>query len=364
MKKRKNNKTGAIIGLTISALLLVGTGTLAYLTKGFQDWTFKQSEVIASDNLATSLKTENGITLKVKKAQSDTGYGSQIIQYIINPEFYTDNVKYKINYNDGTAVADDILKIVQDTANNQITITCNKVFNKKIILTIYAESNANVKAEVNIDFIEKITPTFNLQATDGQPLKVINNVETTGGTITVDKTVKEESFTFNAEFLTKAKNYLKEDSYEFFKNHRLLQVDGNKEYYFPEGLYYQGSTSEEYFNTCTFDFSLESINPSSISNYSQGNFLSKLYLNVGFTNVDLFDGDTDTDVLNYAHALTFKIEASALSKTHFNELFNGTTNVFDYSCKINNQIYTKSFGLSIDEVNISSISTNKTNISF
>ena len=191
MKKRKNNKTGAIIALTISALLLVGTGTLAYLTKGFQDWTFKQSEVIASDNLGTSLKSENGISLQVKKAQSDTGYGSQIIQYTINPEFHTDNVKYKINYNDGTAVADDVLKIVQDTANNQITITCNNVFTKKIILTIYAESNENIKAEVIIDFIEKITPTFNLQASDGQPLKVINNVETTGGTITVDKTVKE-----------------------------------------------------------------------------------------------------------------------------------------------------------------------------
>ena len=364
MAKRKNNKTGAIIALTISALLLVGTGTLAYLTKGFQDWSFKQAEVVESDNLGTSLKSENGISLKVKKTQSDTGYGSQIIQYTINPEFHTDNVKYKINYNDGTAVADDVLKIVQDTTNNQITITCNKVFTKKIVLTIYAESNANVKAEVTIDFIEKITPTFNLQATDGQPLKVINNIDSTGGTITVDKTVKEESFTFNAEFLTKAKNYLKEDSYTYLQNNKYLGSNGTEEYYFPEGLWGQESSIETYYNSCTFELSLDSINPGTITAYSIDSFLSKIYLNIGFTYVDMNDNASGADVMSYEHSLTYKGEIQMLSSTHFNELFNGTTNVFDYSCKINNQAYNKSFGLSIDEVNISSISANKTNISF
>ena len=52
-KRKQNNKL--IIGTILSALLIVGTGTLAYLTKGFQDWSFNQTQEDEASNVNTSI---------------------------------------------------------------------------------------------------------------------------------------------------------------------------------------------------------------------------------------------------------------------------------------------------------------------
>ena len=376
MKKQVKTNMKSIIAVALaSAILIGGTASIGYFSKGFKDWNVKNwfttNDHVTSDNLATQLKVENGIKLKVKNLANENNYGSQIISYSVNPSFNTDTILYKIAYKDASSIEEGVLSIKHDNSNNQITITCLKAFTKQIILTLYAESNENINASINIDFVEKLTPTFTLQAETGKQLKVNTNVATTGGSITVDKTIKEEKFIFNADFVTKVNSYMKEDSLDYFKKHVFLGKDKNDdgvEYYLADAYVYADKNNPDeteynnYFKDTTFDSILSSLLPSSITTYSSETFLNSIYTNVTFKYVDM--SDNGHDVMDYQKNVTAKMPLSGLTSAHFTELFNGETKVFDYSCTINNQKYTSSFGLKLDEINISNISVDKTTIRF
>lgn len=220
MKKQVKTNMKSIIAVALaSAILIGGTASIGYFSKGFKDWNIKNwfttNDHVTSDNLATQLKIENGIKLQVKKLANDneqTTLGTQIIKYTVDPDFYTEKVLYKIAYSDSSNVEEGILKIVHNDASCEVIVTCLKVFTKQIVLTLYAENHANVNASINIDFVEKLTPTFTLQAETGKPLGVNANVASTGGTISADKTVKNQKLVFNADFITKATNYILEDA--------------------------------------------------------------------------------------------------------------------------------------------------------
>ena len=220
MKKQVKTNMKSIIAVALaSAILIGGTASIGYFSKGFKDWNVKNwfttNDHVTSDNLATQLKVENGIKLKVKNLANDneqTTLGTQIIKYTVDPDFYTEKVLYKIAYSDSSNVEEGILKIVHNDASCEVIVTCLKVFTKQIVLTLYAENHANVNASINIDFVEKLTPSFTLQAETGKPLGVNANVASTGGTITADKTVKNQKLVFNANFITKATNYILEDA--------------------------------------------------------------------------------------------------------------------------------------------------------
>lgn len=378
--KKQVNKTNmkSIIAVALaSAILIGGTASIGYFSKGFKDWNVKNwfttNDHVTSDNLATQLKVENGIKLKVKNLANDneqTTLGTQIIKYTVDPDFYTEKVLYKIAYSDSSNVEEGILKIVHNDASCEVIVTCLKVFTKQIILTLYAESNENINASINIDFVEKLTPTFTLQAETGKQLKVNTNVATTGGSITVDKTIKEEKFTFNNDFVTKVNSYMKEDSLIYFLNHRLLYKDSDSNYYLADKYlsandHYPDVPLDytDYYKDTTFDSILSSSSLSSITSFSTETFLNSIFMNVNFTYVNIDDGEGHEGIdVNYK--LTAKMPLSGLTSAHFKELFNGETAVFDYSCTINNQKYTSSFGLKLDEINISNISVDKTTIRF
>lgn len=377
MKKQVKTNMKSIIAVALaSAILIGGTASIGYFSKGFKDWNVKNwfttNDHVTSDNLATQLKVENGIKLKVKNLASANNYGSQVISYSVDPSFNTDTILYKVAYNDASSIEEGVLSIKHDNSNNQITITCLKSFTKQIILTLYAESNENINASINIDFVEKLTPTFTLQAETGKQLKVNTNVATTGGSITVDKTIKEETFTFNTDFVTKVNSYMKEDSLNYFKKHIFLGTDtddSGTKYYFSEKYSYIGesynpseTTIDDYYKDTTFASILSSLSPNSITSYSTEAFINAIYTNVIFSVVDM--DDNGHDVMFYQKNVTAKMPLSGLTSAHFTELFNGETKVFDYSCTINNQKYTSSFGLKLDKVNISNISVNKTTIRF
>lgn len=376
MKKQVKTNMKSIIAVALaSAILIGGTASIGYLSKGFRDWNVKNwfttNDHVTSDNLATQLKVENGIKLKVKNLASANNYGSQVISYNVDPSFNTDTILYKVAYNDASSIEEGVLSIEHDNSTKQITITCLKAFTKQIILTLYAESNENINASINIDFVEKLTPSFTLQAETGKQLKVNTNVATTGGSITVDKTIKEEKFIFNADFVTKVNSYMKEDSLDYFQKHIFLGKDENDdriEYYLADVYSFADKNNPEetgynsYFRETIFDSILSSLSPSSITSYSTEAFLNSIYTNVTFTYVDMTDDGHD--VIDYEKNVTAKMPLSGLTNAHFTELFNGETKVFDYSCTINNQKYTSSFGLKLDEVNISNISVNKTTIRF
>lgn len=372
MKKQVKTNMKSIIAVALaSAILIGGTASIGYFSKGFKDWNVKNwfttNDHVKSDSLATQLKGENGIKLKVKTLASASNYGSQVISYSVDPSFNTDTILYKVAYNDASSIEEGVLSIKHDNSNNQITITCLKAFTKQIVLTLYAESNENINASINIDFVEKLTPTFTLQAETGKQLKVNTNVATTGGSITVDKTIKEEKFNFNTDFVTKVNDYMKEDSLIYYLKHDILKKDSDgtiysfsDKYKFANDHYPDVALDyTDYYKDTTFDSILSSSSLSSITSYSTEAFINAIFMNVNFTYVNI-----DDEAIDVNYKLTAKMPLSGLTSAHFTELFNGETKVFDYSCTINNQKYTSSFGLKLDKINISNISVDKTAIRF
>lgn len=398
MKKQVKTNVKSIIAVALaSAILIGGTASIGYFSKGFKDWNVKNwfttNDHVTSDNLATQLKVENGIKLKVKNLANDneqTTLGTQIIKYTVDPDFYTEKVLYKIAYSDSSNVEEGILKIVHNDASCELIVTCLKVFTKQIVLTLYAENHANVNASINIDFVEKLTPTFTLQAETGKPLGVNANVASTGGTISADKTVKNQKLVFNADFITKATNYILEDAlyintYGYVKQNDGGSSDPDLVFDTYEEAKTAGAKSMETYSKATqlknADVetwkqyaSINSYLPftnfdyTTISNYSVDTFVKSLSASIKINLHDyvMYD-DSGNGVWGDSNAKRYFLYTMSLYKikaNHFKELFNGETTVFDYSCTINNKQYTSTFGLQLDEVNINGISVDKATIRF
>lgn len=398
MKKQVKTNMKSIIAVALaSAILIGGTASIGYFSKGFKDWNVKNwfttNDHVTSDNLATQLKVENGIKLKVKNLANDkeqTTLGTQIIKYTVDPDFYTEKVLYKIAYSDSSNVEEGILKIVHNDASCEVIVTCLKVFTKQIVLTLYAENHANVNASINIDFVEKLTPTFTLQAETGKPLGVNANVASTGGTISADKTVKNQKLVFNADFITKATNYILEDAlyintygyvkdndgsssnpdlvFDTYEEAKKAGAKGMKTYSKATQLknadvetWKQYASINSYLPFTNFDYT-------TISNYSVDTFVKSLSasIKINLYDYEMYDDSGNgvwSDSNGNRHFL-YTMSLYKIKADHFKELFNGETTVFDYSCTINNKQYTSTFGLHLDEVNINGISVDKTTIRF
>ena len=396
MKKqvKKTNMKSIIAVALASAILIGGTASIGYFSKGFKDWNVKNwfttNDHVTSDNLATQLKVENGIKLKVKNLanEGETTLGTQIIKYTVDPDFYTEKVLYKIAYKDASNVEEGILKIVHNDASCEVIVTCLKVFTKQIVLTLYAENHANVNASINIDFVEKLTPTFTLQAETGKSLGVNANVASTGGTISADKTVKNQKLVFNADFITKATNYILEDALYINTYGYVKQNEDSK----PDIVYdtfeeagYKASDTKQIYSKATqlknADVetwkqyaSINSYLPftnfdyTTISSFSIDSFIKNLSATLKITTMDYayYDasGSNVYSDVNGNDSFLYTMSLYRIKADHFKELFNGETTVFDYSCTINNKQYTSTFGLHLDEVNINGITADTTSIRF
>lgn len=398
MKKQVKTNMKSIIAVALaSAILIGGTASIGYFSKGFKDWNVKNwfttNDHVTSDNLATQLKVENGIKLQVKNLANDneqTTLGTQIIKYTVDPDFYTEKVLYKIAYSDSSNVEEGILKIVHNDASCEVIVTCLKVFTKQIVLTLYAENHANVNASINIDFVEKLTPTFTLQAETGKPLGVNANISSTGGTIGADKTVKNQKLVFNADFITKATNYILEDAlyintYGYVKENEGDDTKPNIVYDTFEEAGYKASDTKQIYSKATqlknADVetwkqyaSINSYSPftnfdyTTISNFSIDSFIKNLSATLKITtmNYAYYDasGSNVYSGSNGIRSFLYTMSLYKIKADHFKELFNGETTVFDYSCTINNKQYTSTFGLHLDEVNINGITADTTSIRF
>ncbi len=138
-------------------------------------------------------EVNNQPKIKITRVKySSYDYGTERILFEINPKINTDEIAYSLKYNDNEEIEDDIFNVLFMPASNYIDITCLKPFDKRVILTIYAVSNESVKASINIDFKEKITLDPTLQVNENLPLTVDTNLVSTGGSIQIDKTIKEE----------------------------------------------------------------------------------------------------------------------------------------------------------------------------
>lgn len=333
-------------------------------------WNSKDAKDEASDVDSPSQNTngnsleadynENGIFLKVtplRASASENGYGQLKVNYTSTPSFNTDTILYKTSYKDGSAVDAEVLTINQDTINNQLIITCNKVFTKQIILTLFAESNSSVKADVTIDFKERINPISTLVAKENETLTLSTELNSTGGSISIDKEIKNAQFTLNSDYVTKAEKYLKEDLYSV-TNYGALDAntlaqraskysgDAGKYTFMMEVNFTKSETSYPIIGqTFTFEKFLTSTTYNFVIPYINKNGRAGLVKDV-----------------NQDYKLTRTL--SKLSSAHLKELFNGVNPVFDYTYTINGVSYKESFPLTYDGVNASNISVDNSALIF
>lgn len=150
----------------------------------------------------SSIKEENGISIIgiQKKAASDSlyKYGEEIVNYKFG-EDVTDRVLYKINYTGQSEIPDSSILTINHEVGS-IKIGCNKPFLKQITITLYAESNEKINASITLDFVEKLTITYSYPSitTVGQDIKTASVlVETTGGSIEVDKEVRDQFYSYD-----------------------------------------------------------------------------------------------------------------------------------------------------------------------
>ncbi len=100
-------------------------------------------------------------------------------------------------------VENGVVTLEHDTIKHEVKVNCLKAFAKKIVLTLYADSNPNVKGTMTFDFRERINVILpdSINLVEGQVPTVNPRVDSTGGTITVDKNVTDVTYSWNPDFL-------------------------------------------------------------------------------------------------------------------------------------------------------------------
>ena len=166
-RKYKQNNKGAIIGLTISALLIAGTGTLAFLSDGFTNWdtsTWFQEEKKAEDNLDTEIESK-GIKLKLLTTnEAEDGSITKTFNYTITPANATNqNVTATAKYKDGTSCSSVLTTSVNST-DKTISIVCKSAFAQQIEVVVTSEANENAKATIKVDYVKKLLSIESKQA--------------------------------------------------------------------------------------------------------------------------------------------------------------------------------------------------------
>lgn len=287
-------------------------------------------------SLTSEVMIEKGIRISSIK-YSSTNYGSQNVHFVIDPKVHTDEILYSLKYKDGTNIEDDVFDIVFKPDDGLIRITCLRPFTKQIILTLYAKSNSNVNASITIDFKERITVTPELNVVENTPLAISNNIESSGGSISVDKSVTSSSVKFSSQFITSAQEML----YARFEQLELCNPDTT--YYFSIETSYTGLDQ----TNCDYFFS---------NAYTPILFLESIKMDVSYSYQEN-DDDTSYDVSSTYYLTDLLTE-------DFFAMFDGTNPIFDYTVVVNSTTYNAQFGLLISSININNIEITTPNICF
>lgn len=277
-------------------------------------------------------------------ASGEDTYGSYTIEYTVTPSVYTDEIKTSLTYADNSEVGSDVLSIDHDTMNRKVTVHCKKAFTSKVTLTLYAESNDTVKATLTFDFREKITVCLPSSITISEgSVPVINmDITTTGGTLTVDKQVREQTYKWNSEFLSWVKTQTTK-KYENYKSEmsKVMMFDGTVSI-----GDYVGLGDED----CNCFFSTQ---------FHAQSFLTSKGCNYSW--VEAYSDDDSDDPWSTCNS-TFYLGSAG--KSDFLSEFNGNNPIIDYTCKVNGVSYSKSFGLNISAINVTGISLYDSNLIF
>ena len=207
----KKNKTNSIIGANprkkrkAPYIVLGALAVIAGLGCAFYGGYTLGKNAKAADNGGEIVAIkDNQVAIKCAyNAKSGAKYGTYNLTYSVTPTIYTDQIVAKIAYQDGTNVENGIVTLEHDTIKHEVKVNCLKAFAKKIVLTLYADSNPNVKGTMTFDFRERINVILpdSINLVEGQVPTVNPKVDTTGGTVTVDKNVTDVTYSWNPDFL-------------------------------------------------------------------------------------------------------------------------------------------------------------------
>ena len=304
------NKKKILTTALLSVLTLSACGSIAYVS------TQNNKNEFISNQLDSNV-VEKGISVKCAVVEDSTAtYGAQIFSYTVNPNTSLNNVLYKISYLDGSEVDNSILTIAHDSENKTIQVDCNSVFTKQIILTLYLEHDENVKAEVTIDFVEIVDFDYVINCEEGKKLSVEHMFESTGGTISIPRTITNEVISWDEEFISAVEEKfiecMAEDGYDTSNGY--IKKDTT------------GDSSSMFLNSIGVNY-----------------FFNNVYTTADFFYIyDLYWHDNVSGEDTYLSLYEFY---------NLDELLNLAIwdSVYNYSCVWNGTTYSCSFELMIDE---------------
>lgn len=322
MKKRKK------LTLILSLAILLSGGSISIINRPHE---YDSSYL----TLISDVDQEKGIKVKRLSSETDAAaqYGKYVFKYNVEPAIYTDSIGVKLSYSDGQDVPSSVIKVDHDVYQSQVTCYCLAVFTKQITLSLYALANPDINGSIHLDFRERLTVTLpqSLTFVENQVPKITPTVTSSGGSVIVDKTVKNVSYTWNQEFL------------DWVKQKGKAYID----------LYQQYNSWSITFTNTVFDHYLKLNNSDCMAlfmnKFNPSSFLctTGCVYKYGYA----YSDDDDPTPVEETNSFTLNLAKR-------NELlseFDGTHPIIDYQCYVDNKAYAKSYGINLSAINISKI---------
>jgi hypothetical protein len=337
-KTKKFNKL-FIVAAVLAGLIALGGAFFGGVVVGNNQSANAQKQ--AEEQTTAEIIQSKGVSVKAAfnpATNNGDTYGSYVVTYTVNPVIYTDEIMAKIEYEDGMEISSAVATLNFDSNSAKATVHFKGVFTKRIFLTLYAKSNPDVNAVIHFDFRERITVTLPdaIDLKEGSIPTLTPDIQTTGGTVNVDKTVKNVSYKWNDSFVQWVKD---------------------------KGI--ERSTS--YYNACKNDAewceditALTAADPGGLTDATATSFFTTKF-------------DPQTWLSSISDTSTFRVKwydsdeyetknqtftIAQYSRSSFVAEFDGTKPIFDYSCTVNGKSYSKSFGLKLNAISVSSITLN------
>lgn len=347
----KKNKTNSIIGanprkkrkapyIVLGALAIIaGLGCAFY-----GGYTLGKNAKAADNGGEIVAIKDNQVAIKCAyNAKSGAKYGTYNLTYSVTPTIYTDRIVAKIAYQDGTNVENGIVTLEHDTIKHEVKVNCLKAFAKKIVLTLCADSNPNVKGTMTFDFRERIDVILpdSINLVEGQVPTVSPRVDSTGGTVMVDKNVTDVTYSWNPDFLA----WVKEKSMKELNDY-MTENQAN--------MNFQGESFTGFVGLGAED----------ATGFFKKAFKANEFLTTKggkYTWEEAYSDDDSEDPWSQCSSTWY---LGSAAKADFTSEFDGTKPVFDWTCKVNGVSYAKSFGLTLSSINVTSIALSGSNYCF
>lgn len=328
-KKKKEMKKSTIIAISAVCVTLAGFGGFLLGNNIGQK---KASENVSF--VGNIKKDDQGIEVKMAFVPSSDGttYGTYQLSYSVNPVIYTDEIIAELHYVDGSDVPEDIMTLTHNQLKQTIIVECKKVFTTQIKLKIYAQSNTSISAETTFDFKEKLTislPDY-ITISEGNIPTINPVIETTGGSVSADRTIKNAKYSWNSNFL------------EWIKSHAKAAVDS---------MVSQDAGSIEYEDIAFANYiGLDESDANTFfsTKFSANSFLTSKGCSYSFSYKYADDDDYSSTTMPWYLGST--------KRSDFISYFDGNHPIFDIKCTINGSTFEKSYGLALDSINVTKLS--------